>query len=294
MTRTAASIPRAARVKERLVAVLDQFGLYELLRGLHFDIRSVSLRCRYAFDLNTHLRNARYRKAGVPDRLPLPSPRMVYLVTGQYRVDQFYENGKLGVESITTILKKNGRDINNFQAILDFGCGCGRVMRHWHALTGPRLHGTDYNPLLLSWCRSSLPFAQFKLNQAESKLPYSEHSFDFVYAISVFSHFPHALQVFWIGELFRVLKPGGYVYMTMPGRAFMSHLSSADQKKFMEGSAVILSEDRAGTNACIAYTPEQYVRQVLAKGFEIVDFVEEGALDARQDVFLMKKKAADL
>lgn len=288
------SISGIARVKERLVAVLDQFGLYERLRGLHFDIRSVWLRCRYAFDLNTHFRNARYRKAGVPDRLPLPSPQMVFLVTGQYRVDRFYENGKLGVESITAILGKSGLDINKFQAILDFGCGCGRVMRHWHTVTGPRLYGTDYNPLLLSWCRSSLPFAQFKLNQAESKLPYADHSFDFIYAISVFSHFPHALQVFWIDELSRVLMPGGYVYMTVPGRTFMSHLSSSDQKKFTEGSAVILSEDRAGTNACIAYTPEQYVRQVLATGFEIVDFVEEGARDARQDVFLMKKRAAAL
>jgi SAM-dependent methyltransferase len=276
-------------VKETLIGLLRRFHLYEPLRGLRFDIQTFVQWCRYAADFNTHLRNARYRKKGAADGLPLPSTRMVYLVTGQYSLERFYEIGRTSVECITGILKKNGLDISRFETILDFGCGCGRVMRHWHSLSGPRLYGTDYNPYPISWCHGALPFAEFGTNDSESQLPYKDNSLDFVYAISVFSHLTHALQIYWMGELLRVLKPGGYFYMTVPGRDLTTRLSSLDRNTFSDGNVVVLSGNRVGTNACIAYTPETYVRQVLAKGFEIVDFIERGALDAQQDVFLMKK-----
>ena len=57
------------------------------------------------------------------------------------------------------ILARSGVTIERLGAILDFGCGAGRVLRHWKSLEGPALHGTDYNPELVAWCAASLPFA---------------------------------------------------------------------------------------------------------------------------------------
>ena len=64
--------------------------------------------------------------------------------------------------------------------MLDFGCGCGRVMRWWKDLESTRLHGTDYNPYLVAWCRQNLPFAEFSVNGLEAGLDLPDGHFDLV------------------------------------------------------------------------------------------------------------------
>ena len=43
-----------------------------------------------------------------PDGLPLPSKELVFLVTGQYDQNAFYENSLVGISSIKQIVEKNG------------------------------------------------------------------------------------------------------------------------------------------------------------------------------------------
>ena len=72
-------------------------------------------------------------------------------------------------------------------SILDFGCGCGRVVRWWRDLPA-EIHGSDFNPTLVRWCRENLPFGVFEVNRPEPPLPYPDDSFDLVYALSVLTH----------------------------------------------------------------------------------------------------------
>lgn len=103
------------------------------------------------------LNNARFRRNGAPDGLPVQSPGLVFLVCGQYDLESMYHNGRNGAEWITSLLEKNGLDIDRFNAILDFGCGCGRVLRFWKDLTHAKIYGTDYNSSLIKWCEDNLP-----------------------------------------------------------------------------------------------------------------------------------------
>ena len=265
-----------------LAKLLDAFNLLAFRHN-------ISDRCKYLTNFRLLYQNARFRKEGAPDRLPLPPPQLVFLVTGQYNVEAFYHNSVLGCECIISVLEKNGLDINEFDHILDFGCGCGRVMRHWKTLRGPKLHGSDYNPILINWCQKALPFADFKLNELVSNLEYEDEKFDFIYAISVFTHLSKELQNFWVRELMRVLKSGGFLLMTTHGTTRLHQLSPGDREKFESGQLVVLYDKCAGTNVCAAYHPEQYVRQSLAKGFTIIDFIPGGAKDAKQDAFLLMK-----
>jgi ubiquinone/menaquinone biosynthesis C-methylase UbiE len=57
-------------------------------------------------------------------------------------------------------------------------------------------------------------FAQFEVNGLAPPLAYEANHFDFIYALSVFTHLPESLQTAWMSELARVLKPGGYLLMT--------------------------------------------------------------------------------
>jgi SAM-dependent methyltransferase len=71
---------------------------------------------------------------------------------------------------------------------------------------------------LVEWCQKNLSFASFAQNPLQGKLEYSDRSFDFIYAWSVFTHLTEHQGIFWIDELRRVLRPGGYLYFTTHGR----------------------------------------------------------------------------
>ena len=212
------------------------------------------------------------------------------MVAGTDDVEWFLQGGLLAASSMRAILARSGVTIERLGAILDFGCGAGRVLRHWKSLEGPALHGTDYNPELVAWCAANLPFATFRVNRLDGGVDYPAASFDLIYAFSVFTHLAPAGQSFWIAELTRVLKPGGYLFITTHGEHYLPRLSLRDQEQFRSGQLVVLGSKRAGSNDCAAFHPESYVRQSLAKGLDVVDFVPEGALgNPYQDAYLLRK-----
>ena len=229
------------------------------------------------------------RLTGAPDGLPLPPPEMIRLVAGVDNTAVFYWGGILGARWIRGILTKNRLDINQFNAILDFGCGCGRVMRHWRSLTGPRLFGADYNPYLIDWCQHSLAFAEFKTNTLAPPLVYADGQFDLIYTISIFTHLEEHLQILWMKELRRILKPGGSLLLTVHGLTHLKRLNMEQRARFEAGELVVSRPEHSGDNECSAYHPESYVRRSLAKEFLLMDFVPGGAKDANQDVFLLQK-----
>jgi len=226
-----------------------------------------------------------------PDGLLFPSKELVFLVTGQYDQNAFYENSLVGIGCIKEILEKNGLKIDDFKSVLDFGCGGGRIARHWKNYVNTQLTGVDYNPAYLDFCRKAYPFAKFEKNEFDSPLKCKDNTFDFIYAISVFTHLPEEMQIFWMKELERVLKDGGYIYFTTHGKSRINTvcLSDKDRDEFLKGNLIVYNETMKGTNLCGTYHPEFYVRNNLAKNFFIVDFIPDGAKDAGQDAYLVRK-----
>jgi SAM-dependent methyltransferase len=248
-------------------------------------------RGRYWLDAPVRSVNSQFRRQGAPDGLPLPPPFLSYLVTSVWNIRDFYNSGVLGAECIKDVLNKNGLDISAFRSILDFGCGCGRILRHWKSLEhAAKLTGVDYNSRPIIWCKKNLPFAEFGTNKLAPPLSFPDSSFDFAYSISVFTHMPPALQDSWLKELFRVLRPGGYLLFTIHGKSRLSDLAKEHAEKGFElGRAVTVRDKYAGTNYCGAFHPEEYVRTHMAMSFNFIDFVPAGAKDANQDMVLFQK-----
>ena len=176
-------------------------------------------------------------------------------------------------------------------AILDFGCGCGRVTRRLVGLPG-EVTGSDFDGIAVGWCSENLPFASFTQNGLEPPLPLPDGDVDLVYAFSVLTHLPLPVQHAWVDELTRILRPGGFLLMSTHGERYLERLNAAEREAFRHGEAVVRFEEVAGTNLCTTFHPPSYVRERLGVGLELVEEVPEGAKgNPHQDLFLFRKPA---
>jgi len=277
-------------VKKGLQKVGGSMGLQEIATTQH----QIVTELRKLRDICSRIQ---YQMPMAPDNLPIPPRELHALVSGDDELDisAYFEVGRFCADSVVGLLKKQGLDIDDLGAILDFGCGCGRVIRYFNTLKRAKVHGTDYNPKLIDWCKKNLPFAEFEVNGLSPPLVTCDGSFGLIYAFSVFTHLCEALQVSWLAELSRVLKPGGYLLLTTMGAAYAdAYLPPREREQFRSGQLVVLNEDSSGKNVCSAFHPATYVQQSLVKGFELLEFVPGEVVDAgqriiAQDVYLLKK-----
>jgi 2-polyprenyl-3-methyl-5-hydroxy-6-metoxy-1,4-benzoquinol methylase len=233
---------------------------------------------------------SRRRRAPAADGLPLPPPELIVRVAGTPDTAWFLEGGRLAAESIRMALERSGRPIEGLEALLDFGCGCGRVTRRWRGLDGVRVHGTDANEDAIAWCTANLPFGEFATNALEPPVAYADAAFDAVYALSVLTHLPEKLGLAWRDELRRVVRPGGILLVSTHGASYRERMTDGERARFDAGELVVRWESAAGTNLCSAYHPEQYLRGPLADGFELVEHVPRGAAgNPHQDLTVLKR-----
>lgn len=93
-----------------------------------------------------------------------------------------------------------------------------------------------------------------------------------------------------MNEMKRVIGKGGYLLITTHGGNYLEQLTPTEQERFRNGQLVVRELEAAGSNYCAAFHPEEYVRTKLAEGFEVLDFIPEGAKgNPMQDVFLLRK-----
>ncbi|HET7617995.1 MAG TPA: class I SAM-dependent methyltransferase [Vicinamibacterales bacterium] len=269
----------AADVLERVGLFRPTFELRGLLRSVHPDVL---------------YRNAPFWWRGAPDGAPLPSRKARMLVSGSADIEWFLDGGRLAADTIRRAVERQGVDLSRLGRVLDFGCGCGRVLRHWHDLTDVELHGVDTQPLLVDEARRTVPRARIGVNQLEPPLPYQSGTFDLVYSLSVFTHLDEPVQFRWRDEIRRVLKPGGLWLVTTQGTAYLPKLNRAERARFEAGGVVCQRQAFRGLNLCQTFHPESYVRGTLARGLTVVDFEPEGAKgNPRQDLYVLRRTQAD-
>jgi SAM-dependent methyltransferase len=236
--------------------------------------------------VSTSLLSGLWGRAFSPDGLALPPKRLRALVAVNLDTPTFLANGRREVAMIERTLAGSGLRLDSFRRILDFGCGCGRVLRHLGKLDEVELHGCDYNPELVSWCAGHLPFAAFARNELEPPLPYESETFDFAWAFSIFTHLPRELQRPWIEELRRVLARGGHLLFSVHGDSYAAGLEGEELRAYQAGELVVHAPDLAGSNTCGAFHPEAYVRGTLAEGFDVLSHTPGGEL--YHDVYLFR------
>ena len=132
----------------------------------------------------------------------------------------FKEKGYLFVDPhqdmfrLSTIFRDNG-----VQRILDLGCGTGRHLAYFSragfAVTGIDSSKTALD-LAMKWLQEEKLGADMHLGRMEEPFPYPDGHFGAVISVQVIHH--NLLQdiLTTISEIERVLKKGGYLFITVP------------------------------------------------------------------------------
>ncbi|HET6997719.1 MAG TPA: class I SAM-dependent methyltransferase [Solirubrobacterales bacterium] len=224
--------------------------------------------------------------------LLLPPPRLRLLVDGRSGdARRFLHVGAQMFDSIRGAVADSGSNVEEMRAALDFGCGCGRVARHWATVEGPELHGCDYNRDLVAWCDEQLPFLRAARNELVPPTPYVTQSFDLIYALSVLSHLSELLQRDWIAEFHRLLRPGGLLVVSVLGESVRERLTIEERHSFDRGELVVERPRLSGRNLCTAYHPRPYVTDSLLADFTDVRSFDLGSpeLALLQDAYIARR-----
>jgi SAM-dependent methyltransferase len=117
---------------------------------------------------------------------------------------------------------------SQFEAVLDFGCGCGRLARQMmqQRVRPKRYIGFDLHPGMIRWCQENLapraPEFTFSHHDVENPsfnpgagkpallpMPAENGAFSLVIALSVFTHTTQIHAEYYLHEVTRVMRPGG-------------------------------------------------------------------------------------
>jgi SAM-dependent methyltransferase len=162
------------------------------------------------------------------------------------------------------------------RSALDFGCGAGRVLRHF-APEADRceFHGCDIDEPAIAWARKNLspPFRLFLSGEMPPlKLPSA--SFDLIWATSVFTHLVQETWSSWMLELHRLLRPGGILMASYLGERQNWILGEPwDDERI--GMCVINAGENWPGGPVVSHS-EWWLRAHWGRAFEIVSIEEKG------------------
>lgn len=109
----------------------------------------------------------------------------------------------------------SGKRICEFESVLDFGCGAGRIIQY--VPSGPGLYGCDVSNPLVVHAQSHYPDTSVYCNNMNPPLDFRDGLFDLIYSFSVFSHLSQDLEIEWLRELLRIGGPGCLYLLTVHG-----------------------------------------------------------------------------
>ena len=152
------------------------------------------------------------------DYLPSLPPEALQAGIATCSGDVALAQGFEAYELFKRLLGEHGRPLKASDAVLDFGCGWGRIIRYFVRDVEPEnLWGIDINDAAIEACRETNRWARFEQINPFPPSRFEDGTFDLIYAFSVFSHLSEECHLAWLEEFERILKPEGvFISTTLP------------------------------------------------------------------------------
>lgn len=205
--------------------------------------------------------------AAPPDHLQV---RQVGSVWG----DRFYPAGRAMFDQIAHVFATAQQPLSEAKRVLDFGCGCGRVLRSFAEVSHlSEIWGCDIDGESIAWNQTNLAkIAHFYTNPTEPPTSFDSGFFDAIYSVSVFTHLPEDLQMAWVRELHRIMSPGGLLVPSFHGEHYWQQDPTVAAEVVEKGFAYRTGEITAGLPEfyMVAYHSIEYITERWAPWFEVV------------------------
>jgi SAM-dependent methyltransferase len=140
---------------------------------------------------------------------------------GRWQEDEFFATGDREIGRIMEYLQSRGLSPLSSSIALDFGCGVGRLTRalsHYF----DQCWGVDISPTMIRLAKDfhgNNPRCSFWLNEVDDLGQFPDGRFGFIYSSITLQHIPKRYVRKYLGELIRVLQPGGMFVFQVPDRA---------------------------------------------------------------------------
>jgi SAM-dependent methyltransferase len=160
--------------------------------------------------------------------------------------------------------------IHGVHRILDLGCGTGRHLVYLSRM-GFQMDGFDSSSQAIALSRKWLDeeglTATIREHLMERSFPYSDASFDALISVQVIHHNLVKDILFTIAEIERVLKPGGYIFITVPVLGSKSVNSKEDWQLHQVENGTYIPQSGPESGVPHHYFTEDELCEVLS-GFE--------------------------
>jgi SAM-dependent methyltransferase len=226
---------------------------------------------------------------------PPPPKHLQIRVVGRYH-EEYFQSGDHIADDLERELAPFSRTLRDFPTILDYGCGCGRIVSavSRRLLSSQRLCGCDIDHEAIGWCQANYSrLAEFAATSHVPPTPYRDGQFSLVYSISVFTHLPESMQHAWWSELHRITAPGGYLVMSVHGPNHLPHFPAEAQQAFAERGfcyADLGKTDGLPDFYLTTCHSERYVREQWSRYVDVLG-VSALAIDGRQDAVVCRRRA---
>lgn len=158
--------------------------------------------------------------------------------------------------------------VSRHAAILDYGCGYGRTMALLEQHGFESLAGVDISPAMIARARDLHPAMQFAVLDRPPTLASPDASVEAVLLFAVLTCIPgDDAQRALVGELARVLKPGGLLYIS----DLLVQDDERNRRRYTDAERYgTYGVFETGDGAVCRHHPREWFPSLLA-GFETVD-----------------------
>ena len=178
--------------------------------------------------------------------------------------------------------------------VLDFGCGPGKVLRHFlDEAGGAQFEGCDIHGPSVEWVERHLnPPVRAFVNEESPPLPRPDGSYDLIWAMSVFTHLAEA-SLDWLLELHRVLDEEGLLIATILGKAMWEAREPTPWDEDRIGMAVVGHGEPWDAGGPVTYISRWWLEEHWGRLFDVVD-VRDGEAPGEHTLVLLQKRPVSI
>lgn len=178
------------------------------------------------------------------------------------------------------------------ETYLDVGCNVGALVQPAHQKGVTQIFGVDINAAAVEKAKAYCKDLQnVHLQQSSAdELPFETGQMNIVTACEVLEHIPEKLQMRAIGEIARVLKPGGRFVLTVPHTGMFAFLDPANVRFRLPALYQLVHRVLGGPGLEAGFTGQKHdvvwhkhfslpeLQELLQKDFEIIRVRYRGSL----------------